>query len=181
MGRTLSTSRSENTAERTGPMGLLSRGLSVPLSRPTCPSKSATQSRVSGHKGDGSSHSRGVLFASEHRTELRSSERVGDVLRVTQGSNSWGLALLPGGRAPHRQQADPPPRLPPPRVQTESLSWACTARLGALLSFVISSPTLPSPHRLAVGGGVRGWRGEGAAGISGPLRTLFPLSGSPVL
>ena len=59
-----------------------------------------TQSRVSGHKGDGSSHSRGALFASEHRTELRSSERVGDVLRVTQGSNSWGLALLPGGRVP---------------------------------------------------------------------------------
>lgn len=87
MGRTLSASRSEPTAKRTGPVELLSRGTKVMAA--------ATAG--------------GALLASEHRTELRSSERVGDMVKVTQGSKAGGLLSCLVGGSPHCQQADPPP------------------------------------------------------------------------
>ena len=109
VGRTLSAS-SEPIAKRTGPMDLLSRGLSVPLIVPLAPPSVPPRAGSVGIKmmaaataGDRS------LLASEHRTELGSSERVGDTLKVTQGSNSWGLALLPGRRVPSLPAGRPTP------------------------------------------------------------------------
>lgn len=108
VGRTLSASRSEPTAKRTDPVDFLSRGLSVPLSRPTCPSKCATQSRVSGHKADGSSHSRGVspCLGAPHRTqELREGGRhaQGHTGKQQLGacSPAWSAGPLTASRQTH--------------------------------------------------------------------------------
>lgn len=51
----------------------------------------------------------GSLLASEHRTELGSSERVGDTLRSHREVTAGGLLSCLVSGSPHCQQVDPPP------------------------------------------------------------------------